>query len=203
MSILSRHRRGFLVLLLIAVAVVVGTIIACFCSYPHYTTDPPAKTAGYKLYTGRTQGLRISFEYPDTWRRQTIEKHDTFRVVFFDYETGSGSIGSDATAGEGGEFEGPNELIHYELDRDSSRPEFDIMSLTKTRLGQAEGEEAIYSYRLMLKSPTVIDKIVVQRTLAAEYQGRIYDISILANADSYDIVKEDFEHLIATFRFLD
>jgi len=67
----------------------------------------------------------------------------------------------------------------------------------------------IYSFRLQglaIEAPAEkarIDKIVLQRTLAADYKGHIYEIGIFVDADKYEAVKDGFEHILNTFKFMD
>lgn len=72
-------------------------------------------------------------------------------------------------------------------------------------IGGVEGEELSCSFRIRgmdAHSGADIDKVLIDRELAADYNGRIYRISLVVNADKYDGVKEGLEHLLATFRFL-
>jgi hypothetical protein len=73
-------------------------------------------------------------------------------------------------------------------------------------LGQVEAQELTYSYRFKGTEAhygITFDEIVTRRYLAADYKGRIYDIDLFVDADRYENVREGFEHLIATFRFLE
>jgi len=139
-----------------------------------------------------------------------MEKYDTFRVIDLrPNETDTVSITSDVTAAKGGDFTNAGELVQHLLDLDSAAPEFRILSRTRVRLGQVEAEEVIYSYRFVVKDDphlppgTVINKVLVARELAVDYGERIYHVGLLADGDKYENLKEGFEHLIATFRFLE
>jgi hypothetical protein len=171
--------------------------------------EDPIGSPESRLFTGRTEGFRISFEYPDTWRRDEVYKYDAYRVISL-YSSGlTVSVSSDVTANNGGDFADASELIQTHAGYDSWRPEFQIISRSKTQLGQVEWEEVIYSCRFIhnldphLPPNTVVDYIGINRSLATDHQGRIYGINLIADVDSYQEVREGFEHLIATFRFLD
>lgn len=201
--------RRFMVLILLAVIVIVPTTIVSSCGFPSFVTDPAAKTPGYRLFTGRTEGFRISFEYPDTWQRQAIYKYDTLRSIYLKSETSKTYVSSDMSYPNEPGADNASDSVQRHLRDASRREEFQLLSHTKVHLGQAEGEELVYFYRLTVPPEfayprgTVIDKLMVERYLAADYEGRIYSLSSSVDADKYENVKEDLEHLIATFRFLD
>jgi len=176
----------------------------------HYVTDPQAKTPGYRLFTGHTEGLRISFEYPDTWKRLSIEKYDAFELLRIDDENSASiNVVSDVNAANGGEFENAHTLLQHYLSHESDSPTLKILSQGKVLLGNVEGEEVSYSSRFTAEhmpgkpADYIVDKVVIWRYIVVDYKGRIYDIHLLVDADKYDAVKEGFEHLIATFRFLE
>jgi len=175
--------------------------------------DSQAETPGYRLFTGRTEGLRISFEYPEMWRRKDIEKHDAFEDLrLLSDNSAYVDISSDVNAAKGGEFENAHALLEDWLDSFSSEQEFEILSRGKALLGNVEGEEAVYSYFFVNypnpdwhpgAPPLGPDKYVIKRFLAVDYKGRIYSFLFGVDADEYESVKESFEHLLATFKFLD
>lgn len=59
-------------MLFLAVGMVM--LVAVFSSC-NFFGDPAARTPGYKLFTGTTDGFRISFEYPDSWIRKPVEQY--------------------------------------------------------------------------------------------------------------------------------
>lgn len=194
-------RRTLMILSLSTIIVfLLTTASACFILHP--ATDPDSKTAGYKLFTGRTSGISISFEYPNTWTRYSddglvylISKDSYIRI-----DSSTNKInGANTNA---------NEDLQNWIDLWSTAPEFQIISRNEVRLGQAKGEEAIFS-RVFQGSdthapapPVQIGDTVIERTLEADYNGRIFFIDLLVQADIYDQVRGDFEHLIATFQYL-
>ena len=201
-------RYRYLVLLLLVVVIITPTVSSC--GFPWDASDPVSNTSGYRLFTGKDEGFRVSFEYPDTWRRKGIEKYDSsigVRLILSD--TSSIHVSSYMSSNGGGDYENAGELIPDLLNIYSERPEFQVLSYTTVRLGQVEGEEVIYSYRFIVESDphlspeTVIDKMVIGIILAADYKGRIYDIGLGVDDDEYENVRADYEHLIDTFQFLD
>ena len=200
------HRNLMLVLKFIFVLVMIVPVVSsCQQAAP-----------GYKFFTGRTEGLRISFEYPDTWRRKVFEKHDAFENSRLQSDNSAYvDISSNVNAANGGNFENAHARLEDWLDSFSSQQEFKILSRGKMLLGNIEGEEAVYSYfdrsgsipfldyhQGMTYSP-LPDRYVIKRFLAVDYKGRIYSFLFGVDADEYESVKESFEHLLATFKFLD
>lgn len=124
-------------------------------------------------------------------------------------KTSSVYVTSYVNVGEGGYFKDAGELVQDHFERESSFPEFKVLSRSKTYLDGIEGEELFDSWRFVetddphLPAGTVIDKLVVHRFLAVDYKEHIYNIYLSADADEYDINKDGFEHLITTFHFRD
>jgi hypothetical protein len=196
------HRKIKLLLVFISVLAMTVLLISS-CWLPHYVTDPHAKTPGYRLYTGRTEGLSVSLEYPDTWKRLSNEKYDTFELVRLDNENSDSiDISSDLNAAQGGEYESAHALLQYCLNRDGGLLEFRLISQGLVMLGEVEGEELSYSWRFKAKEVD-IDKVVIQKYVVVDYEGRVYSVSLFVDADKYEGIKEGFEHLLATFRFLE
>ena len=195
-------RRTFILLSLLAM--ILSTIMASACYGLHSVTDPDSKTPGYKLFTGRTGGVRVSFEYPNTWRRISADG-----LVYLVSQDSYVTVCSVANKSEGGNYADAGELTQHWLDSWSTAPEFRVLSRGKAQLGQAEGEEVMYSRRFQGSDPHAplvpieLGEIAVTRTLDVDYKGRIYVIDLLAAVDRFETVKGDFEHLIATFRFLE
>jgi hypothetical protein len=185
-------------------------ISSCSCT----NEDPDAKTEGYRLFIGNTEGLYISFEYPDTWRRDDIEKHDAWEYFYLlGCKSSYMDISSDVNAANGGEFENARARLEDRLNSFSNLfDEFEILSRGKVLLGNVEGEEAVYSYFFVNypnldwhpgAPPLGPDKYVIHRLLAVDYKGRIYSLFFRVDADEYEEFIGDFEHIIATFKFLD
>ncbi len=194
------------------VVVVVVSALITSCIGPHFVTDPHSKTPGYRIFRGTSEGFRISFEYPEKWRRLSPEKYDTYYVIFL-YVTGKNasiSISSDMNAAYGGEFENANASIEHSVNISSNGLEFQVISRGNISLGSGEWQELVYSFRdkdygLDPHMPvgTVTDKISVDRELALDYKTRVYEIGLSVDYDEYARVNRDFDHLLATFRFLD
>jgi hypothetical protein len=204
MALIIRRHSPF-VFIIAVVIVLTATSLSCA---PHYVDDPIAGTPGFKMFTSRVPGFRISFEYPDTWRRLSVEGQGEGKWIFLYPTESSISISSDALTNAGGEFDNPNQLIQHELEREPFLPEFQIIRKGNVQLGQEPGKEVVYSYRYMRKDDphlppgTAIDKLVVERSIAAEHKGRIYHVNALIDNDD-EVTQQSFEHLITTFRFLD
>ena len=192
--------------------VTIFTIVFSSCGYLGYVTDPASKTQGYRIFTGQTEGFRISFEYPKTWTRQAIQNDKASKSLNIHTPYSSIIVSSDATVGNGGDFINAAELIQHEIDLNLNKefpsPGFQIISQNNIQLGKVDGEDLVYSFRLQglaVEAPAEkanIDKIVLQRITAADYKGRIYDIGIFVDADKYEAVKDGFEHILSTFKFL-
>jgi hypothetical protein len=204
----TSYNRDFSVLVIVAVITV--TSILGTCSAPPfpilYENDPTAKTQGYRLFKGSTgEGVRFSFEYPVMWKRQNVIENSTLLIPDkYSYIR----VGAVATSAKGGDFADAEELIERILDVPSKSPEFQILSRSYTPLGQTVGEEVIYSFRLQavpyyLPPPILSNRLVVARDLVVDYRNSIYHVSLIVDAERYETVKEGFEHLIATFRFLE
>jgi hypothetical protein len=139
-----------------------------------------------------------------------MQRQANHRVIFLrPNDTDTVGITSDVASPGGGDYANAAALVQDILDVNSEQPEFRVLSRTRVRLGETEAEEAVYSYRYLragdphLPPGTVIDKMVVGRLIAADRKERIYDVSLLAEVDEYEGIKDGFEHLISTFRFLD
>ena len=172
--------------------------------------DPAAKTSGYKLFEGRSDGFRISLEYPNSWSRRSIEKYGGLVVVLFmPSNTSSVTISSDLNKSNGGENTNADEVIQRDLSISSTRPDYNILSEINFKLGQVEAKDITYSYRFIFDdqhAPTKsshIDMINLVRTVIVDYKNRIYKVNLLMDANTYQNVKPGFEHVISTFQFLE
>jgi hypothetical protein len=128
------HRR--VVNLSLLTFVTIFTMAFSSCGYPSYVTDPASKTQGYRLFTGRTDGFQISFEYPNTWTRQVVENSEKLKTVNFQPPFASMSVSSYVTIANGGDFSNADELIQHEIDLNLNKefpaPEFKIISQKNT-----------------------------------------------------------------------
>jgi hypothetical protein len=203
--------RRLWLLITFAVALVITTAFTSSCFDLTYANDPTADTPGYRLFTGKSEDLRFSFEYPDEWRRVVRGIIGLSRSVYlipYDYFYSRVIVRSETTSANDGDFADAGELIEQILDVPSESPEFKILSHGVASLGQAEGEEVIYSFRpqrepYYLLPEFLYDQLVVTRDLVADYGNRIYYVSLVVDADQYESFRKGFEHLIATFYFLE
>ena len=164
---------------------------------------PPEVTEGYIQFTGKTEGLPISFEYPAIYGNFGLEKLGTLeKLGLYDCHTARISISSDMNTANGGDYENAHARLMHELDIASNVPEFQLIKQSERAIAGISGEELIYSVNLE-SSVDIIPPIgkMTYRLVVADYKGRIYSISIFVDADKYDDVKEGFEHLLATFKF--
>lgn len=191
-----------------AVAVLaVVTFVSCN-SYPTEVTDPQSKTSGYKLFTGATDGFPISFEYPNGWSRMSIDKGATTRHVRFLSSDCAVVVNSFINKSKGGDYANADELIQYKLSLKDQQPEFEIVRRTMVRLDQTDGEEAIYSYLFEGSDPHAppvpiyTNDPAIAWIIDADYKDRICDLNFISKADNFEVAKLGFEHLIATFSFL-
>jgi hypothetical protein len=200
----TMKRRGLIAVFLIAIVAVILSILASSCGW---AIDPHSKTPGYRLYTGRTDGFRVSFEYPDVYSRYLgIEKDKTSASINLYYETDHSIIGvvSYVNTANGGHLEDAHAAVEHYMEVVSKDPEFQILSQKDISLGGATGEEVICSSRQdSTHAVPPVSRIAMQRFLAVDYGKRIYEIDIIIDADKYMDIKDGFEHLLATFRFLE
>ncbi len=172
--------------------------------------DPDAPTAGYKVFTGRVDGFRITFEYPEGWTKTKFERYDEhadYRVQRFSpHGLSSLAVSSQTDTSGGGKYATASELVNSLLEADDNAPEFHLISKSEPSLGQVAAYEVVASFRLQGKdahSTAVVDEIVVERRIGANYRGRIYVISTFADENEDLVVKPGYEHIVATFHFLD
>lgn len=171
--------------------------------------DQLAATPGYKLHEGRLRDMLISFEYPDTWSRHSIGDiaiylrpspgEDLFEVEILSWDVALKGVTSDEKAPA---------VLQYYLDTESTTPEFQIISRGKIILSNVEGEEVCYSLHIMGRITTepisvIRDRVQIRRRLSVDYKGLNYLLSFFVDADKYEEIKPGFEHVIATFRFLE
>jgi len=173
-------------------------------------SDSHSSVEGYKVFTGRDDGFRIEFEYPDTWQKRPIEKYGTFIVLSFrPSDTSTVSLWSDEKSNNGGNYTGVDELVNHIIAIHSDSPDFEIVSQTITQIGGIEARELIISYRQYAEDDPhfppgyIIDIPSIDRIEIVEYQDRIYKLSLMVRSEQYETLKEDFEHMISSFRFLD
>jgi hypothetical protein len=175
------------------------------CQRIKIVVDPAAATPGYKLFKAKTNGFRISFEYPDSWSRAAVDRVGTyFYMPLFPPDSSiiiDSSVRSRTNKNAG-------ELFTSDLDSDSYLKEFQLLSRNKIRLGQIECEEAIYSYIYPGQDLHIPDvhvepgELAIARLIDADYQGYIYDINFISTDKNYPNAKIGYEHLINTFIFL-
>ncbi len=208
-------RRLLSISVALSLLLVVVTLFASCGPRITYADDPAADTPGYKLFTGKVDGFRTSFEYPETWRRvesglTSADKTERW-AAFLPDDYSDLYIRSKLTTVNGGDFTGANEWIEHVLAAESTYPDFQIISRGEAQIGLSRGEEAICSFKLRgingldYQPPSVlfVQPLVVAHDLAVDHNGRIYALSLLVDAEHYVNLKEGFEHLITTFRFLE
>jgi hypothetical protein len=186
----------------VAVFLVIAMIIfmTTSCYAPKLVIDSDSGTPGYKLFKGTKKGFRISFEYPNTWDRVTVDRVGTGSYMPLLPPDCSVIISSDV---------GSSQIaLQFQLDLISKHREFSLISRDNVTLGQAEGEEIICSYLFPGQDPHLpgayVDtgETVINRILSVDYKGYYYYIELIASLNAYDIEKTGFEHMLSTFRFL-
>lgn len=205
--------KTFIIPLYVAIVTIMLITTASSCTLLNdLVGDPPAKTSGYRLFTGRTDGLRVSFEYPDSWQRRSLKKYDTYRALSLEVSPKvKVNIDSDVNIANGGRYEDAAQLIQHYLNISSGNIDFRVLSHTKVNLDRVKGEELIIIFRFLnnVLDPhlppgiRLFDEPQIERHFITDHRGHIYDIYLMIDADKYDTVKSDFEHLLATFRFLE
>lgn len=197
---LSKADMAIPLLLFVAIAMIT---FSCSCSF---FGDADAATPGYKLFKGNTRGFRLTFEYPGEWQRKSVERYDdSIQVAFNMTRVSSMSVGSDLVSSPKG-YASAKELVGHFLDLASRAPESQILTQSQSRLAHVDAAELAYSYRLKFTdahSGSAIDRVVVERILAADYENRVYTVMLLASVEEYEGIRGGFEHLIASFRFLE
>jgi hypothetical protein len=182
------------------------------CTLLSGTGDPDAKSEGYKLYTGREEGFRLSSEYSENWQRDTVNINDpNSKMVAISFNIprlySTVTIASDVNKANGGHYIDANEYIDDDFSIFSQRPEFKLIERKNTFLGSIMSEEIIYSYRFYISlggdGMDDIDRINLMRMIATDYKGRIYSINLYSTPLEYDNIKNDFEHLVINFKFKD
>ena len=180
------------------------TIFAPSCLHQGVVSDPESNTQGYKLFTGHEEGMRVGFEYPDSWRRQSFYKYKKYIDLQLNFpNSNSVYISSDVNALNGGEFKSASDLFQNHLD---SQLGIQISNRTQIQLGGIQSEEAIFTYRFSgtdIHGTAVIDRNITETYLAADYKSRIFDIRLFVDSDKYESVKSDVDRLVSTFKFLD
>jgi hypothetical protein len=172
-------------------------------------TDPESNTPGYKLFEGKKNGFRISFEYPDSWGRVSLATSGNYNYMPLLPPDSSVIIDSVTNKNKGGDYIDASDLIQSKLDSKSRQTYLKILSRNKIQVGQGEGEEVTFSYIFPGQDPQKppvyarAGEVVIFRLLDVNYKDHIYDINVVAAEDKYESAKVDFEHLIRTFRFLD
>ena len=197
-----------LVYCLIAVTLGIITTFGNACNIHSVVSDPASDTPGFKLFKGTTKGFRISFEYPDSWDRVSVDRVGTYSYMPLLPTDCSVIINTDAKKSKGGTYSNSSEAIQHGIDSESTLTDFTILKHDMIQLGQVEGEELMYSYIYPGQDPHMpvvyasSGETVIARKIVIDYQDYIYFIDLLAAADNYENAKPGFEHLIATFKFL-
>lgn len=172
--------------------------------------DPDAETKGYKVFNGQKEGFRIRFEYSENWRKAAIRINDpeskaiALRLSIVSLRSVV-TLTSNVNRANGGEFIDSKGYIDDDFREYSQQPEFKLIERKNTVLGSVVCEEIIYSYRFIFfdtHGMGDIDRIEFMRTIAADYKGRIYSIDLYSTPPEYENIKNDFEHLVRSFKFL-
>ncbi len=190
--------------LLLLLSVATLALVTTSCYPPKAVIDPESKTPGYKIFSGSSKGFRISFEYPDSWKRTAVEHGGgsgrSYLPLFLpdSYIT----ISSDS------DNQPADAAIQLRLDIISKYPEYKLISRSNNTLGQTTSEQVVSSYpfegqdNLLPQAYANIGETVIERVITVNYKGYIYYIYFLANLVAYDNEKPGFEHMLSTFRFL-
>jgi hypothetical protein len=205
------RRIGLVLILAIFISAVSSLSCSCLSSNNSSTVTP-----GYTLFKGNTEGLMVSFEYPDSWVLEASRSTSTGERMDLHFGSNLNGFGfnssimvssvpqsySDPLAFH---FKDASDLLKYEVSDVSSLPSFRSISSGGYMLGNIEGEEVSYSYLqaydLLLQRPF---RNVIVRNVAADYKNRIYWIMMTLDTDfdKFEDYNPDFEHLLATFKFL-
>jgi hypothetical protein len=184
--------------------------LASSCNYLPFQGDPAAETPGYKIYTGNSKGIPVSFEYPNSWKRKSIESIGIIKSMLFLREDVSFnlSVASQPNKANNGDFTDSNELTNYYTNIYSKLPEFQLLSQTPVDVNKIRGANIIYRFRSIEFVPEAppesanINQIDIVREVIIDYKGNIYDIGAEIREDRYKSIEKDFDHLINTFKFL-
>jgi hypothetical protein len=174
-----------------------------------YVGDQKANTPGYKTFEGKDEGFRIRFEYPNSRKRNSIEKYNGSIWVSFDGSKKLGLIvSSDLNKANGGQSTDAEAVIRHDLDNYSKAPDYNLLSHQKIKLGQVECQEVIYTFRFIFddqhapRASSNTDKNMLMRVIAVDKQARIFIIDLIVDTIEYENIRTDFEHMISTFQFL-
>ncbi|OGO24076.1 MAG: hypothetical protein A2144_07305 [Chloroflexi bacterium RBG_16_50_9] len=174
------------------------------CQRGELVIDPESEALGYKIFKGTTKGFRISFEYPNTWGRNTVDRGGTYNYMPLSPLNSRVIIVSDKTGDSNAD-----EILDSIIDGESKNTEFQIIIRSKIVLGKTEGEEVNYSYRFGVEDPhrplvyaEPGDK-VIGRILSVNHNDYNYNLFLLAAISNYEDANRGFEHIIQTFKFLD
>lgn len=167
-------------------------------------TTAPTVTPGY-LLEGGTKYLSVSYEYPDDWLRTVLDFNSFYPKGQIKLDiNGNAWVWIDTP---GGPWTNTNEYVQWEVDIWKNEPDFHLLNGGKVMFGDTEGEEAIFIYHQSPGTHQVPreEMNVLCRVAAAEYKGTIYSVMLLMNTERQDYaeIKPDFDHLVATFKFLE
>jgi hypothetical protein len=174
-------------------------------------------TPGYKLFQGDTEGLMVSFEYPEDWVLSTENPDEHRQSIFIKFGSSSPEWVHSCVLIESYPIPYHKPPIAYEdahdLIYDKTIGNYPIIPPDLVSgaivLGGIQGETVSYSADepnpMYYHSPDPEILHILYRHVAVDYKGRIYWIlyDINTNLDDNDSYEPGFEHLLATFRFLE
>ena len=222
-------RRNALLLLILAVLTGLTCITSCWPWHPDSDANPsvvtpgytpPVVTQGYRLFKGDTEGLLVSFEYPDSWVFEDGESNSIYAdfhlrfgyqnsiTLQFSSEVSVRSFPQSFSLPPS-HFKNASDFLEYKVSDVSGLSSFQSISKGKYKLGNVEGEEASYSFLdimvVSVEIGTELRQNVIYRHVVADYEGRIYWVRLRVNTDvdKFEDYNPDFEHLLATFKFLE
>ena len=169
---------------------------------------------GYQKITLTKQDVTFSFEYPITYQQQ--EESDgsiayTFSVVFLrpDGDTIKLDYSNINTAfsihifDQTEKFPNATSYLDARLSDYSDALDYQLFERSRILLSGVEGEFASYKMRTGLSGEYLDPKTSYFREVYLDYKGKEWVIDISCYQEMIEQVKEEFDHIIQTFKFLD
>ena len=198
MRIIKKHYFIFAIILLISVLV-----SGC-------TTD------GYQKIVETKQGVKFSFECPTSYKNLT-EPEDALSDFTFILIRPDGDLSWESwnvntefgieiyTADE--EYDSAKSRLDDLLKSYSnlgSYHEFNLLERSKVEISGIEGELVVYTFRYFeIGTDMLASHLSMVREAYLDYQDQIWIIWVKSYSESTDQVKEEFDHIIKIFKFLD
>jgi hypothetical protein len=166
---------------------------------------------GYQKTVETKRGIRFSFEFPESYQDPAPEWDDDWSVYLY-REVKEGNIEDTDTRftimifDPGREIPESKSKLEQRIEDYSQSPsghEFELIERSDVEVSGVRGELVVYTFRYLGSFEILESNLSIVRSVYLDYKSKIWNIEIVSHPEVAEQAKQEFEHIIESFKFLD